>query len=389
MDTVAFIPVRGGSRSIPKKNIREIAGRPLVHWTAQAALGCAAIERVFVASDSEEIRRVAGRLQDDRLSVIDRSPRTATDQATTESALLEFAERHEFARVVLIQATSPLLTSADLDAALAHMDERRADSLLSVTNEHRFVWREEEGGFVHPVNYDPLDRPRRQDWRGELFENGAFYVTSREALLQSGCRVSGRIAAWPMSPLTALELDEPEDWRRVELLLTEREQGGDLTARAQAVELVVSDVDGVLTDAGMYYGPDGELMKKFNTRDGMGLSIWRRHGFRVAIMTSEDSPIVRSRAEKLKIADVFCGVEDKAEALGDFISREGLDRRAVAYIGDDVNDLGVVDQVGLFACPADAASQIRARAHYVCERAGGRGCVRELIERLLLEKGLD
>jgi len=223
--TVAFIPVRGGSKSIPEKNIRMLAGRPLVHWTRDAALGCARIDRVFVSSDSPRIREVAGEGASDRLSVIDRSAETATDTASTESALLEFASDVAFEWVVLIQATSPLLTSADLDRALAHRERSGADSLVSVTRHHRFRWRRDASGRAVPENYDPRARPRRQDWPGELYESGAFYVTSREALLESRCRISGRVTVWEMPPESAVELDEPADWTVVEGLLRARAAG--------------------------------------------------------------------------------------------------------------------------------------------------------------------
>ena len=184
MDTVAFIPVRGGSKSIPRKNIKPLLGTPLVLWTMRAALACPKISLLYVASEDPEIRRVANRITDDRLSVIDRDPQTATDQATTESALLDFARKHDFGRVVLIQATSPLLTGADLTGALEKMDKCQADAMLSVTRAHRFLWKPYPDGTVTPINYDPLRRPRRQEWDGELMENGAFYITSREALMK-------------------------------------------------------------------------------------------------------------------------------------------------------------------------------------------------------------
>ena len=383
MAIVAFIPVRGGSKSIPKKNILPIAGKPLVHWTTLAALACPEIDRVYVASDSAEIRAVASRIDNERLSVIDRSPETASDQATTESALLEFARDTEFDKVVLIQATSPLLTAADLSGALAELRTSAADSLLSVTREHRFLWRADEHGFVQASNYSPESRPRRQDWDGELFENGAFYITSREALMASSCRISGKVVAWRMGSETALEIDEPSDLARVESMLAARQAPGDITERAKSIKLLVSDVDGVLTDSGMYYGPQGEVLKKFNTRDGMGMAKWRQHGFQVAIMTSEDTSIVKSRASKLKIDNVFVGVGDKKEELTRFCAQEKVALDEVCFIGDDINDLGVMEIAGLIACPSDAIPEVKSRAHFVCQNAGGRGCVRELIEHLL------
>lgn len=163
----------------------------------------------------------------------------------------------------------------------------------------------------------------------------------------------------------------------------------DLPARARRVQLLALDVDGVLTDAGMYYGPDGEMLKKFNTRDAMGLALIRREGLRVALITGEDSPIVRSRAAKLRIDDVFCGAADKLACLDSLLARLGLGREQVAYVGDDVNDLPVLEAVGLAVAVADAARVVRQVSHYVTHRRGGEGAVREVCELLLAARRLD
>ncbi len=386
MDVVAFIPVRGGSKSIPLKNIKPLGGRPLVHWTMLAALECGRFQRVFVATEDDRIREVAGQIRDPRLEIVDRDPLTATDTASTESALLDFARARSFNKIALIQATSPLVTGEDLKGAIEKMVRVGADSILSVTREHRFRWRSRPDGGVEAVNYDPLRRPRRQDWDGELLENGAFYITTRAALLSSGCRLSGRIESWEMGRESALELDEPEDWADAEKLLARRGPARDIEKRAQAIDLIVTDVDGVLTDAGMYYGPDGERLKKFNTRDGMGIELWRKAGYRVAIMTGERTPIVEKRAAKLKIDRVEMGVSDKASAIEKLAREEALDLENIAFLGDDINDLDAMGRVGLAAAPADASAANKAVAHYVCAARGGGGCLRELIELLLRHK---
>ena len=383
MDTVAFIPVRGGSKSIPFKNIKSLAGKPLVHWTMEAALACPKIDRLYVASEDPRVRTVASRIADKRLKVIDRDPKTATDEASTESALFDFAQRYEFERVVLIQATSPLLTGDDLTAALENFDAGDTDAMLSVVRQHRFVWKPNRDGTVTAANYEPSRRPRRQDWDGELVENGAFYITSRNALLESRCRVSGKIAFFEMAESTAVELDEPHDWAIAEQLLSEPEEMESLTERCRDIALVVTDVDGVLTDSGVYVGPDGELCKKFSTRDGMGFALLSEAGIHAAIMTSEDSPIVTERAAKLKIERVFLGTKNKPKALKQFLKDENLNPKRVAFIGDDVNDIDALKSVGLAACPADAVDEVKRVAHYVCKKNGGDGCVRELIDLIL------
>ena len=153
--------------------------------------------------------------------------------------------------------------------------------------------------------------------------------------------------------------------------------------RARRVRLLCVDVDGVLTDAGMYYGPDGEVLKKFNTRDGMGLERVREAGVAVAIISGEDSAIVHARATKLKIDDVFSGAADKRLAIDQLCARHGLGVDEVAFIGDDLNDLPALECVGLACAVADAAEPVKAVAHYVTERRGGDGAVREVCELLI------
>jgi len=216
---IAFIPLRGGSKSIPLKNIKKIAGKPLAYWVIDAALNCVLIDKVIVSTDSNLIRDKINKIRSKKLEVITRSSETATDTATIESAMLEFANSNKkFDYIVLIQATSPLLESCHLEEGIKKYFKHKYDSLLSVVRQKRFIWEKNNEG-VKPVNYDPFNRPRRQEWDGLLVENGAFYITSRENLLKTKCRVSGNIGAYEMPEQTYFELDEPSDWMIVEELL--------------------------------------------------------------------------------------------------------------------------------------------------------------------------
>jgi YrbI family 3-deoxy-D-manno-octulosonate 8-phosphate phosphatase len=156
-----------------------------------------------------------------------------------------------------------------------------------------------------------------------------------------------------------------------------------LAQRARKVRLLCVDVDGVLTDAGMYYGPDGEVLKKFNTRDGMGLARVRDVGVAVAIISGEDSAIVHARAAKLKIDDVFCDATNKRAAIDELCDRHKIELDEVAFIGDDLNDLSALECVGLACAVSDAAEPVKAIAHYVTQRRGGDGAVREVCELLI------
>ncbi len=153
--------------------------------------------------------------------------------------------------------------------------------------------------------------------------------------------------------------------------------------RAAHVKLLCLDVDGVLTDAGMYYGPDGEVLKKFNTRDGMGVARVRNIGVAVAIISGEDSAIVHARAAKLKIDDVFCGASNKRLAIEELCARHNLEMSEIAFVGDDLNDLPALECVGLPCAVADAAEPVKAVALYVTQKRGGDGAVREVCEFLI------
>jgi len=221
---IAFIPLRGGSQRIPLKNIKKIAGKPLAYWVIESALDCSLIDEVVVSTDSDKIRQVIEEIKNNKLRIIERSPETATNTASTESAMLEFAlNNKDFDYIVLIQATSPLLTSCHLEEGIQKYFRDKYDSLLSVVRQKRFIW-EEKGKRVKPINYNPYHRPRMQEFEGFLVENGAFYITSRQRLLKTKCRISGKIGLYEMSEETYFELDESSDWIIIENLLKQKKK---------------------------------------------------------------------------------------------------------------------------------------------------------------------
>ena len=159
----------------------------------------------------------------------------------------------------------------------------------------------------------------------------------------------------------------------------------ELQERARRVRLVLSDCDGVLTDGTVYVTEHGEAMKRFSLRDGMGVELLRLAGIETAVVTRERSPIVARRAEKLGLA-VFDGVKDKAAELPRLVTATGCERNALAYIGDDVNDLGIIDQVGklgLTAAPFDAATPVARAVHHLCRAGDGEGAFREFADWIL------
>ncbi len=156
---------------------------------------------------------------------------------------------------------------------------------------------------------------------------------------------------------------------------------------AAGIRLLALDVDGVLTDGGMYYSERGEELKKFNTRDGHGIGMVTAAGIRVAFVTGEDSKTAAARADKLGITDVYLGVGDKAEAMRDLKRRYSLARDECCYVGDDTGDLPALAEVGLPVAVADALPAVKDAALFVTDRRGGEGAVREVCDMLLRTRG--
>jgi 3-deoxy-D-manno-octulosonate 8-phosphate phosphatase (KDO 8-P phosphatase) len=161
----------------------------------------------------------------------------------------------------------------------------------------------------------------------------------------------------------------------------------DLASRAARVRAFVFDVDGVLTDGALWYGNEGEAFKRFDVKDGHAMVLARLVGVPVALLTARVSRIVAVRAEELKLTRVFQGRREKGPAFEELCAELGLAPEAVAYMGDDVNDLAPLARAGLAACPADAVEEVRQVAHLVSSRAGGHGAARELIELCLKASG--
>ena len=215
----ALIPLRGGSKSIPKKNIKSIANKPLCYWAISAAIKSPLIEKVYISTDSKEIINVIKNFNFN-LEIITRPAELATDTASTEDVILHFMKAVNFDNLITIQATSPLLTEKDFNNGIKIFQENEYDSLLTAVRTKSFFWDND----YKPINYNPINRPRRQDFEGLLMENGAFYISKKSILEKYECRLAGKIGIYEMDKDTAIEIDEPSDWEIVENLLKKREK---------------------------------------------------------------------------------------------------------------------------------------------------------------------
>jgi 3-deoxy-D-manno-octulosonate 8-phosphate phosphatase (KDO 8-P phosphatase) len=157
--------------------------------------------------------------------------------------------------------------------------------------------------------------------------------------------------------------------------------------RAAKIKMILMDVDGTLTDGSLLILPDGEELKSFNVRDGMGALLAQLAGLRMAIITGKSSKSLEKRAERLKITEVYQGVIDKKPILDGILEKHGLKPDQVAYIGDDLGDFELIKSVGLAAAVADAHPIIKKNCHYICDLPGGKGAVREFIEFIIESQG--
>ncbi|MGL5312910.1 MAG: HAD-IIIA family hydrolase [Peptostreptococcaceae bacterium] len=378
-NNIAFIPVRGGSKSIPLKNIKLINNRPLIYWVLDAAENCDCIDKIFVSTDNQEIKDTVKKYKSNKVCVVDRSEETSTDNSTTESAMIEFAKKYLFKNIILIQATSPLITSEELTKGFMAYNKEGIDSVLSVVNQKRFIWEQENNKYI-PKNYDYINRPRRQDFDGFLVENGAFYITSRDRLLKYKSRISGNIDCVMMDESSYFEIDEPRDWTIVEALLKiKKSHHIDLSK----IKMLLTDSDGVLTDGGMYYTENGDEIKKFNAKDGMAFELLRKEGILTGIVTGENREIVKKRAEKLKVDELYMGIKNKIEVIDTICKKYDIKYENIAYIGDDINDLDVIKLVGFGCCVEDAMEIVKQSAKYITKAKGGQGAVREVAELII------
>lgn len=385
MKIIAFIPVRGGSKSIPLKNIKPFCGKPLVCWNIEALESCPEVDEVIVATDSDEIWNTVESRSYKKTTLYRRSAENACDTASTESVMLEYIHYANLDAeniFMLVQATSPLTETKHFTEALQMYAKGEYDSIITCVRNYRFFWNEDGTS----INYDYMNRPRRQNFNGMLMENGAFYINTVSNILSNGNRLGGKIGIYEMPEYTATEIDEPDDWMILENLMRKHVLAHKLTENTK-IKLFISDIDGTLTDGGMYYSENGDELKKFNTRDGMGFGLLRTAGIKTAIITSEDRELNLRRAEKLKLDYLVQGKREggKLAAANAICAELGITIQEVAYIGDDINCFDLLSAVGLCACPADANSKIKEIPHIrIMTKKGGEGCVREFIDSILI-----
>nr|WP_204723180.1 acylneuraminate cytidylyltransferase [Glutamicibacter nicotianae] len=371
---MAIIPARGGSKGIRLKNLREVGGKSLLGRAIESARSAAAVSDVVVSTDHEQIKAEALRYG---ARVIDRPADIAGDTASSESVLLHALANAESQPeiTVFIQCTSPFIDPEDLDAAIAAVASQRADVSFAAVADHGFHWGLDPQGEAVAVGHDKLHRPRRQDREPRFRETGAFYVMDTRGFLEAGHRFFGKVRVHEVPAEHGIDVDTEAD-----LMLA----GLAVPANREPIEVdaVITDFDGVHTPDTAYVDEHGTETVRVSRSDGMGVARLRAAGVKFLILSKETNPVVAARAAKLKV-EVAHGIENKAEYLARWLADESINPARVAYLGNDINDLGAMALVGWPITVADAHQDVHLAARHTLTRKGGDGAVRELAELVL------
>jgi len=398
---LAIIPARGGSKGLPRKNIREFAGFPLIAYSIAAGLGAECVTRTIVSTDDEEIAEISRQsgAETPFLRPAELAQDNTTDLPVFQHALNWLADHEGYHPEVVVQLrpTSPVRPRTLVDEAvhllLAHPE---ADSVRGVVpagqNPHK-MWRlDPAGGGMQPLLavegiQEPYNAPR-QALPQIYWQTGHVDAIRPATILEKGS-MSGDVILPVMVPSNfTVDIDSLFDLQRAEWLVYNAgldmvDPGKRRRKLPENPALIVFDFDGVITDNQVLTDENGVEHVSSNRSDSYGLSLLAAHKpVELLILSREVSPVVAARAKKIKVP-VMQSVLDKASAMKSLLDEKKLDPARVIFMGNDTNDLPCLPLVGCFVAPADAHPEVRRRADLVTKAAGGRGAVRELCDFLM------
>lgn len=379
---LAIVPARGGSKRIPGKNLTLLCGEPLIAHTLRHARQSSRVTDLCVSTDDNDIAAVA---QEHGAQVVFRPPEIANDTASSESALLHVLDDRRGRGiadpdiVVFLQCTSPVRRPDDIDRAIEQFVSEQVDTLFSAYPNDRLIWELGETGPTS-INYNFKNRRRDQEMPVQYRENGSIYIFKPTVLREHKNRLGEQIGIFEMDYWASFQIDTPEHVRLIEWILQMPEYGP-TTEWPEALDLIVFDFDGVMTDNTVIVNQQGEESVVCNRADGLALEILQAAGVPMIVLSMEENPVVEARCRKIGLPCVH-GVRKKASFLRDYLAEQERDPENTLYVGNDVNDIGAMQLVGYPVAVADAHPEVRRIARFVLSTAGGKGAVRELCQHL-------
>ncbi len=377
MGATAIIPARGGSKGLPRKNLATVGGIPLIVRAVKAAAGARAINQIYVSTDDAEIAAVSSA---QGAHIIRRPAALSGDFASSEAALahalsqIEKEEKHVPSIFSFIQCTSPFICSADLDAAIAQLEENKADCVFSAVRCPYFLWQKKKNGTVKPIGHSSSRlRERRQQRKPQFAETGAFYIIRTATFMQAETRnrFCGHCEIFEISEPRSLEIDDLQDLVRARRISSEF--SADFTF-PENIRAIVSDFDGVLTDNRVLLTENGLESVVCNRGDGLALERLCSR-FSVLVLSAEVNPVVAQRCKKLGV-DCLQGEKSKTVRLAKWLQENGFGWEHTAYLGNDDNDLECLEKAALGIAPADSSPRALAAADVVLPLNGGEGIMR-------------
>jgi len=335
-----------------------------------------------VSTDDPEIASISKTFG---AEVIWRPLEISGDSASSESALLHVLKTIEGNGVnqpfltVFLQCTSPLTIVDDIDGTIQKLLDENADSCFTATEFHYFLWGNDNFGNANGLNHDKLYRPRRQDRLAQFVETGAVYVMKTELFLKYKHRFFGRTVMYHTPRERYFEIDEPIDLEIVESILIKAENANMLKNLPEKIEAIFFDFDGVFTNNKVILNENGQESIVADRGDGLGISLLKKMGIDLYILSTEKNDVVHQRAKKISVK-AFNKLDNKLIKLKEIIKEKNYNKDNCIFVGNDINDYDCLKYIGCGVVVNDAYLQVKKIARIVLKNNGGEGAVRELIE---------
>ncbi len=387
MKILSIIPARNNSKGIPGKNIVPLFGKPLISWNILAAKQSKFINRIIVSTDGHQIKKVS---EEYGAEVIVRPDNLSGDSASSESALLHVIEELDKKEnykpdlIVFLQCTSPLTSTEDIDSCIEKILKEKADSATTVTDFHYFIWKNSLTG-AEGINHEKEVRLRRQDRESQYLETGAVYVMRTKGFLQFKHRFFGKTVLSNMPANRVIEIDEPTDLEIAEAMMKNQQRKMLQDKIPDEIDTLFLDFDGVLTDDLVMVTQEGKEAVVCSREDGMGISLLKKAGINIVVLSTENNPVVSERCKKLEIECYQNLGNNKLFAMNKYIEENQINVQNIIFMGNDINDIECMKAATFSVAPKDANKKIKIIADYITSKHGGKGAVRELCD-LIIDK---
>jgi N-acylneuraminate cytidylyltransferase len=375
---ILIIPARGGSKGIPRKNLKIVNGISLVERSIRVALK-SRVDQVIVSTEDKEISEVALKYG---VILHNRSAENSGDSASTESVILEVIEKFESnwtsnTVVGFIQPTSPFISPETINECFDLAE--KGYSSFSAKYFHGFTWEKLEKWV--PINHPLEFRPRRQDLNEKVVETGAIYCFPLREFKEKKYRFCSEPKPVIVKSITGIEIDDISELELAKLLATQYEHLNIDFKNIKFPKIIFTDFDGCLTDDKVKVNILGKESVKANRKDGLAVKRLGKLGIEVVIATSETNEIVETRAKKMKV-EALRGLSNKKESISIYLEEASLNWEDAWYVGNDVNDSEAMQKVALSFCPIDASVEVFKIADVVLSKRGGEGVLAEIASRL-------